>query len=48
MYFFVKYVKIENKNRIGYKMGIPVEKVRPINDKATILANDFSILNFFP
>jgi hypothetical protein len=37
-----------NKKSIGYNIGIPVEKVRPMNDKATILAYDFSILNFFP
>lgn len=48
MYFLVKYVKIKNKNKIGYKIGIPVENVRDMNVKATILAYDFSISNLPP
>ena len=44
----MKYVKIKNKNNIGYKIGIPVEYVRDINVIATILAYDFSISNLAP
>jgi len=48
MNFFVKNVNTKNKNRIGYKIGIPVEYVRHMKVIATILAYDFSISNYEP